>query len=762
MSDVILSYSWSRRNARAEKKDINVRTTHAATLDDLKELIKPLDAVRDGINSKTAPGYITAACDSTHSTVKDPETGDFKQARKGFFYRCDASVSKSSLAYLDFDSATQEEYQEAMRLVKRSRQAMCLYTTASHTNESPRFRVVMPLGRPVEGGDIIRVRHGLLEHFFKGMGADHSGFTLSQPMYLPPVGSQVIWSRRNDLIDPDELLEGIPDYEVSSASDYQIPEELRTAFTDAFEALAFEYGGIMTPRGLKMPATPEHAENYSDPTPRPDDFLLCFPREGYEAPNVTMIHDTDITATEGMSPKEVWKYACDATGLPFSEVAEAIGWGARESVSCSLDDLEDDEDSEEDELLEPIKADFVVEGYMPSDCIWDIVGESGTYKSFYTLGMMYLSAAGYRFAGADTQRCHHFYIDGEGGAATRTRIDALAAKYGVEGKDYVHVIDMAEILGMREDKKLTALIRMMRETAGEEPIGMIAFDTLNQTLALTIDKFDENSSSTAIGMGKVIAILKKVRDATKAAVGVVHHTPKGGKKARGSGALYAGVDVELTIERATDRQINVYHSKFKHGPQQKTVGMVLESVQFREAPPPKEYRAVEFLGNTEEYGTIVNLDLPEPHKALVLMPWGFEPFKTDEEKEREEGLTKEGKAAVKEKVGQFEKLDTKEATVIYALGKLQEQGDDKRGFSMSAIVKAAKEDSYGVPINANNDLRKKLEEMHEAGVIVSGLDNNNRPIPKQYRLPWGINDNKIPKTIYEPNEMLVVTEEDLE
>lgn len=762
MSDVILSYSWSRRNARAEKKDINVRTTHTATLDDLKELIQPLDAVRDGVNPKTAPGYITAACDSTHSTVKDPETGDFKQARKGFFYRCDASVSKSSLAYLDFDSATPEEYQEAVRLVKRSRPAMCLYTTASHTDEAPRFRVVMPLARTVEGGDIIRVRHGLLEHFFKGMGADRSGFTLSQPMYLPPVGATVIWSRRNDLIDPDELLEGIPDYEVSSASDYQIPEELRTAFTDAFEALAFEYGGIMTPRGLKMPATPEHAENYSDPTPRPDDFLLCFPREGYEAPNVTMIHDTDIAATEGMSPKEVWKYACDATGLPFSEVAEAIGWGAREAVSCSLDDLEDDDGSEEDELPEPVKADFIVEGYMPSDCIWDVVGESGTYKSFYTLGMMYLSAAGYRFAGADTQRCHHFYIDGEGGAATRTRIDALAAKYGAEGKDYVHVIDMGEILGMREDKKLTALIRMMREKAGEEPIGMIAFDTLNQTLALTIDKFDENSSSTAIGMGKVIAILKKVRDATKAAVGVVHHTPKGGKKARGSGALYAGVDVELTIERATDRQINVYHSKFKHGPQQKTVGMVLESVQFREAPPPKEYRAVEFLGSTEEYGTIVNLDLPEPHKALVLMPWGFEPFKTDEEKEREEGLTKEGKAAVKEKVGQFEKLDTKEATVIYALGKLQEQGDDKRGFSMSAIVKAAKEDSYGVPINANNDLRKKLEEMHEAGVIVSGLDNNNRPIPKQYRLPWGINDNKIPKTIYEPNEMLVVTEEDLE
>lgn len=761
MSDVILSYSWSRRNARAEKKDINVRTTHTATLDDLKELIQPLDAVRDGINPKTAPGYITAACDSTHSTVKDPETGDFKQARKGFFYRCDASVSKSSLAYLDFDSATPEEYQEAVRLVKRSRRGMCIYTTASHTDESPRFRVVMPLARPVEGGDIIRVRHGLLEHFFKGMGADRSGFTLSQPMYLPPVGATVIWSRRNDLIDPDELLEGIPAVDVSGASDYRIPEKLRTAFTDAFEALAFEYGGIMTPRGLKMPATPEHAENYSDPTPRPDDFLLCFPREGYEAPNVTMIHDTDITATEGMSPKEVWKYACDATGLPFSEVAEAIGWGARESVSCSLDDLEDDEDSEEDELPEPVKADFVVEGYMPSDCIWDIVGESGTYKSFYTLGMMYLSAAGYRFAGADTQRCHHFYIDGEGGAATRTRIDALAAKYGEEGKDYVHVIDMGEILGMREDKKLTALIRMMRETAGEEPIGMIAFDTLNQTLALTIDKFDENSSSTAIGMGKVIAILKKVRDATKAAVGVVHHTPKGGKKARGSGALYAGVDVELTIERATDRQINVYHSKFKHGPQQKTVGMVLESVQFREAPPPKEYRAVEFLGSTEEYGTTVNLDLPEPHKALVLMPWGFEPFKTDEEKEREEGLTKEGKENVRRTMENA--VNSSEATILAAFELAEGTYNGNEGITVAAANKLAQSDPNAKAFNSKEAIeRGKIKKMVEAGYLVPGTDENNQIIPGRYRLNTRITDNKIPKTIYEPNEMLTVTEEDLE
>ena len=262
-------------------------------------------------------------------------------------------------------------------------------------------------------------------------------------------------------------------------------------------------------------------------------------------------------------------------------------------------------------------------------------------------------------------------------------------------------------------------------------------------------------------MGKVIAILKEVRDATKAAVGVVHHTPKGGKKARGSGALYAGVDVELTIERATDRQINVYHSKFKHGPQQKTVGMVLESVQFREAPPPKEYRAVEFPGGTEEYGTIVNLDLPEPHKALVLMPWGFEPFKTDEEKEREEGLTKEGKENVRKTVENA--VNSSEATILAAFELAEGTYKGNEGITVAAANKLAQSDPNAKAFNSKEAIeRGKIKKMVEAGYLVPGTDENNQIIPGRYRLNTRITDNKIPKTIYEPNEMLTVTEEDLE
>ncbi|MGD7309647.1 hypothetical protein, partial [Ralstonia pseudosolanacearum] len=105
------------------------------------------------------------------------------------FYRCNASVSSSSLAYADVDSATPEEFTADCEMVRESRYAMMLYTTASHTEEAPRYRVVMPVRTPVTGGDIIRIRYGLLTHFLKGRDVDGAGFTLSQPMYRPPVGS---------------------------------------------------------------------------------------------------------------------------------------------------------------------------------------------------------------------------------------------------------------------------------------------------------------------------------------------------------------------------------------------------------------------------------------------------------------------------------------------------------------------------------------------------------------------------------------------
>lgn len=668
------------------------------------------------------------------------------------------AILEDSVVKFDFDHLNRTQYRDLTRKFKNATFFNILHTTASHQhackNGDYAFRVLVPARRPFNSNDAWMVQRAICAELeIDEALRDHCTEDGNRLIYLPHKESKITVTEGR-VIRAERYIKKAEEMGLRKREAKTLAADEHGLNADIAHFCEAELGldALSSGRGYEVPCPNEHLHTGKGST----SIML----DGKEVRFVCQ-HTNNGACTELNRRQHLALRMCGLPDelnvdkqhisinsiraalpdLPDEEIEELHRTENEEPVACTLEDLE-----EEDELPDPVKADFVVEGYMPSDCIWDIVGESGTYKSFYTLGMMYLSAAGYRFAGADTQRCHHFYIDGEGGAATRTRIDALAAKYGGEGKDYVHVIDMGEV------GKLKSLIKLMRETAGDEPIGMVAFDTLNQTLALTIDKFDENSSSTTIGMGKVIAILKEVRDATKAAVGVVHHTPKGGKKARGSGALYAGVDVELTIERATDRQINVYHSKFKHGPQQKTVGMVLESVQFREAPPPKEYHAVEFLGSTEEYGTIVNLDLPEPHKALVLMPWGFEPFKTDEEKEREEGLTNEGKQKVKEEVKRG-RDEVRKESILSALEDLQQSDDTGRGFTQQQIV--ARSGDFSV---TNTHLDKMLKD----GELMLGCDANGEVVPRTYRIPERIGDRLRPKTIYEPNEMLIVTEEDLE
>lgn len=673
------------------------------------------------------------------------------------------AILEDSVVKFDFDHLNRTQYRDLTRKFKNAPFFNILHTTASHQhackNGDYAFRVLVPARTPFNSNDAWMVQRAICAELeIDEALRDHCTEDGNRLIYLPHKESKITVTEGR-VIRAERYIKKAEEMGLRKREAKTLAADEHGFNADIAHFCEAELGldALSSGRGYEVPCPNEHLHTGKGST----SIMLDGKEVRFVCQHTNNGACTELNRRQHLAlrmcglpdelnvdkqPISINSIRAALPDLPDEEIEELHRAENEDPVTCSLYDLEDDEDSEEDELPEPVKADFVVEGYMPSDCIWDIVGESGTYKSFYTLGMMYLSAAGYRFAGADTQRCHHFYIDGEGGAATRTRIDALAAKYGAEGKDYVHVIDMGEV------GKLKSLIKLMRETAGDEPIGMVAFDTLNQTLALTIDKFDENSSSTAIGMGKVIAILKEVRDATKAAVGVVHHTPKGGKKARGSGALYAGVDVELTIERATDRQINVYHSKFKHGPQQKTVGMVLESVQFSEAPPPKEYRAVEFLGDTEEYGTIVNLDLPEPHKALVLMPWGFEPFKTDEEKEREEGLTNEGKQKVKEEVKRG-RDEVRKESILSALEDLQQSDDTGRGFTQQQIV--ARSGDFSV---TNTHLDKMLKD----GELMLGCDANGEVVPRTYRIPERIGDRLRPKTIYEPNEMLTVTEEDLE
>ena len=112
--------------------------------------------------------------------------------------RADGNIAVRTVATLDFDapqgSLTDIEFQLGMTLPS----AFVAYSTFRHTPEAPRFRLCVPLSRPVNEADY-RVIVGDIERLVELGPVDKCSFVMSQIMFLPSNRQGVTpWSLRQD------------------------------------------------------------------------------------------------------------------------------------------------------------------------------------------------------------------------------------------------------------------------------------------------------------------------------------------------------------------------------------------------------------------------------------------------------------------------------------------------------------------------------------------------------------------------------------
>ncbi|MDT3489021.1 AAA family ATPase [Stenotrophomonas maltophilia group sp. msm4] len=132
-------------------------------------------------------------------------------------------------------------------------------------------------------------------------------------------------------------------------------------------------------------------------------------------------------------------------------------------------------------------------------------------------------------------------------------------------------IESSANLAAEKDGGARAFAQAVADELG--PLRLIVIDTLNQTAAGA----DENSAKD---MGRYIASMKLLRNATGAAVVVVHHSGKDlGKGMRGSSALLGAMDTTVEVERASDgRSIKVAVKKQKDAERESPMRFNLEKV----------------------------------------------------------------------------------------------------------------------------------------------------------------------------------------
>lgn len=207
-------------------------------------------------------------------------------------------------------------------------------------------------------------------------------------------------------------------------------------------------------------------------------------------------------------------------------------------------------------LSEPVAPDWLLDGFLTSDTLAMLYGESTAMKSFVALDMGLCVASGTSWHGAKVSRPGPVaYVAAEGGVGMRKRIRAWATEHKL--KTPVPFFTLPEPAALPDGPDMDALVLGLEEIAAQHgPLRLVVLDTL----ARTFGGLDENSSQH---MGMYVAALDRLRLTFKCAVLVIHHTGLADpRRARGSSVLRAALDWEMSLEVKDEvRTLTVTKSK---------------------------------------------------------------------------------------------------------------------------------------------------------------------------------------------------------
>lgn len=630
-----------------------------------------------------------------------------------------------SILFYDLDKTDNRTLRQVKRAFRDSGIAHVFHTTTGDRHDlkggTRSARILVLTSAPVPVADLGRVQIALLEQ----LGLDYSLFDkcaedVNRLMYLPHAQSKVE-CHPGKLARVRKLLRIADRLGLETEADRAPMIEADNEHEAAMVGWAFEMGlePLSSGRGFEVECPNAHLHTGEGSTAimldgKETRFVCMHSNNGcctelnrhqHLALRLVGVPDHINVTPHQLSKKQIAEILPglddEEVAAQYEHITDSVGDG-EEFGTCSDFDLE----NEPGALF--TKQDPIIEGLINFKSTWYAAGESNIGKSFYILGKMAAVSAGIPFGGAKVVQSHNFYFDAEGGESSAQRLEALRIKYE-DNLDKLHIVDMqTQGWDITSKAGLRAVIHYITKVSDGEPVGIIAFDSLNQTVALRSAEqkpFDENNASD---MGEIVRALKTISEVTGGSAGVIHHPAKssnGSRSPRGSGALHGAVDFAYFIEQPDDNQpgqINVFHEKARSGPKQAPRGFVLMKCKV----PIDKHKSESFAAHQStkpgpDFDGIVTGFTVKPitstprDETLYLVPVALEPFAIEQAKAA-------GKQAAKTDDLAGPKSE-KERSMYAALEALMAENPEHNGFSKSAIMKKAgmpKGGSTSTAINA--------------------------------------------------------------
>ena len=216
------------------------------------------------------------------------------------------------------------------------------------------------------------------------------------------------------------------------------------------------------------------------------------------------------------------------------------------------------------EYAEGAPLEWIIKGVLPKAGLGVIYGASGSGKSFMILDMLASIAEGIPWRGFRVNKARVIYVAAEGAAGLRRRTQALTRERKISVENIGVIADAPNLLA---DEDAEGLVDALCRFKGD----LIVIDTLAQAMP----GGDENSSKD---MGGLLERARRIHDRTGGMVLLIHHAGKDAARgARGWSGLRAAADFEAEVTRDGEARV-LKLTKLKDGNDGLSFGFRLKQV----------------------------------------------------------------------------------------------------------------------------------------------------------------------------------------
>lgn len=213
---------------------------------------------------------------------------------------------------------------------------------------------------------------------------------------------------------------------------------------------------------------------------------------------------------------------------------------------------------------------WLIKKIIPSNGMLEIIGASGSYKSFFVLDMMFCVSAGIDYHGIKAKKGVVVYVAGEGVNGTKIRLRGLELHYNIEEYDFYILPMPSNLIDENEIIKLTNEIKQISET-----ISMVMFDTLHRNSAGAKEDSADDWAVILKNMDKYLLQAANI-------IAWVHHTgisETAGKRGRGTSSRYGSVDTQILVEKTDTAHARIINTKQKDGEEFEPFNLEFEKIE---------------------------------------------------------------------------------------------------------------------------------------------------------------------------------------